>query len=229
VTSVEATARRHPDGRLLLRESAQCPKEDEAAFQDIDRHQFLNTNNLWSRLDRLRDELERHHGLIPLPIIINKKTADPRDPASPAVLQFETAMGAAIECFPDACAIDVPRTRFAPVKTTADLLAVRSDAYILTDDLRLELHPDRQGQPPRIELESSCKLVDGLDATFPHGSPSLRDCHSRTLKGRFIVDPEAVFQGDALSSTTLPNPGRSPRACTPDGGAGKISALEEPL
>lgn len=189
-------ARRRSDGRLLLRESAQCPKDDEAAFQNIDRHQFFNTNNLWIRLDRLRDELRRHHGLIPLPIIINKKTADPRDPATPAVLQLETAMGAAIECFPDAGAIDVPRTRFAPVKTTADLLAVRSDAYLLTDDLRLELDPSRHGQPPRIELDPSCKLVDGLDAAFPHGSPSLRECRSLTLRGRFVVDPAAVFQGD---------------------------------
>ncbi len=189
-------ARRRSDGRLLLRESAQCPKDDEAAFQDIDRHQFFNTNNLWIRLDRLRDELRRHYGLMPLPIIINKKTADPRDPATPAVLQLETAMGAAIECFPDAGAIDVPRTRFAPVKTTADLLAVRSDAYLLTDDLRLELDPSRHGQPPRIELDPSCKLVDGLDAAFPHGSPSLRECRSLTLRGRFVVDPAAVFQGD---------------------------------
>jgi UTP--glucose-1-phosphate uridylyltransferase len=101
-------------------------------------------------------------------------------------------MGAAIECFPDAGAIDVPRTRFAPVKTTADLLAVRSDAYILTDDLRLELHPDRQGQPPRIELDPSCKLVDGLDATFPHGSPSLRDCHSLAASSSMTPSSKAT-------------------------------------
>jgi UTP--glucose-1-phosphate uridylyltransferase len=199
-------ARRRSDGRLLLRESAQCPKDDEQAFQDVDRHQFFNTNNLWIRLDRLRDELLRHQGLIPLPIIINKKTADPRDPASPAVLQLETAMGAAIECFPDAGAIEVPRTRFAPVKTTADLLAVRSDAYVLTDDLRLELHPDRDGQPPRIELDGSCKLVDGLDAAFPQGSPSLRECRSLTLKGRFVVDPGAVFRGDVTLVNDAPAP-----------------------
>ena len=29
----------------------------------------------------------------------NKKTVDPRDKASAAVLQLETAMGAAIQCF----------------------------------------------------------------------------------------------------------------------------------
>jgi UDP-N-acetylglucosamine pyrophosphorylase len=204
-------ARRRTDGRLLLRESAQCPKADEAAFQDVDRHQFFNTNNLWIRLDTLREALKRHDGLIPLPIIINKKTADPRDPSSPAVLQLETAMGAAIECFADAGAINVPRTRFAPVKTTADLLAVRSDAYELTEDLRLELHPDRQGQPPRIELDASCKLVDGLDAAFPHGSPSLRHCRSLTMKGRFIVDAGAVFRGDV----NLVNDGPEPKHLAP--------------
>lgn len=201
-------ARRISDGRLLLRESAQCPKSDEGAFQDVDRHQFFNTNNLWIRLDRLREELDRHHGLIPLPIIINKKSADPRDPASPAVIQLETAMGAAIECFSDAGAIDVPRTRFAPVKTTADLLAVRSDAYILTEDLRLELHPERAGEPPHIQLDPSCKLVDGLDATFPGGSPSLLHCRSLTLRGRFVVDPGAVFRGDVTLVNESPEPRR---------------------
>lgn len=199
-------ARRRAGGRLLLRESAQCPKADEEAFQDVDRHRFFNTNNLWIRLDRLRDELHRHHGLIPLPIIINKKSADPRDPSSPAVLQLETAMGAAIECFPDAGAIEVTRTRFAPVKTTADLLAVRSDAYVLTEDLRVELHPDRAGQPPSLVLDESSKLVDGLNEAFPHGAPSLRECRSLTLKGRFIVDAGVVFRGDVTLVNEAPEP-----------------------
>src|SRR4029078_8760131 len=61
-------ARRKSDGRLLLRESAQCPKEDESEFQDITRHRYFNTNNLWLRLDHLRSELERNAGVIPLPL-----------------------------------------------------------------------------------------------------------------------------------------------------------------
>ena len=35
------------DGRLVLRETAQTPKEDLDALQDIARHRFVNTNNLW--------------------------------------------------------------------------------------------------------------------------------------------------------------------------------------
>ncbi len=192
-------ALRKRDQRLLLRESAQCPKEDEGAFQNIDIHQFFNTNNLWIRLDRLKEELERHEGLIPLPIIVNKKTADPRDAKSPAVIQLETAMGAAIESFGDAGAIDVPRTRFAPVKSTSDLLAVRSDAYVLTEDLRLELHPGRDGQPPHLHLDQQRhKLVDGLEAAFPHGAPSLLECRSLLIHGPIVCEPGVVFRGDVI-------------------------------
>ena len=190
---------RKRDGRLLLRESAQCQKNDENDFQDVERHQYFNTNNLWVRLDRLRDEVAAHDGLLPLPVIINRKTVDPRDPKSPPVIQLESAMGAAIESFPDAAAIDVPRTRFAPVKTTADLLAVRSDAYVLTDELRLELDPRRNGQPPRLHLDQTrCKLIDGLDAAFPEGAPSLVGCDSLLIHGPIQCDADVVFRGHAV-------------------------------
>ena len=42
-------------------------------------------------------------------------------------------MGAAIECFAGAEAICVPRDRFAPVKTTNDLLRLWSDAYEVSE------------------------------------------------------------------------------------------------
>ena len=45
------------------------------------------------------------------------------------VFQLETAMGSAIESFDDSGAVVVPRSRFAPVKTTNDLFVLRSDAY----------------------------------------------------------------------------------------------------
>src|SRR4029077_253910 len=45
-------ARRAGDG-LVLRESAQVRDEDEEAFQDIERHRFFNTNNLWINLRTL--------------------------------------------------------------------------------------------------------------------------------------------------------------------------------
>jgi len=186
------------DGRFLLRESAQCLKNDERHFQDIERHRYFNTNNLWIDLQSLNEALATHDGLIPLPPIMNKKTVDPRDASSPAVIQLETAMGAAIECFPGAGAIEVSRMRFAPVKTTSDLLAVRSDAYELTEDFCLRLHPSRQGQPPHLHLDQKlCKLVDGLEKNFPH-TPSLIHCRSLLVHGPVECAEGVVFKGDAV-------------------------------
>ena len=189
-------ALRPRDGRLILRESAQCPEADAAAFQDIERHRFFNTNNLWIRLDHLKETLTKHGGLIPLPMIRNSKTADPRDKNSPAVQQLETAMGAAIESFPGAAAIEVSRARFAPVKTTADLLIIRSDACRLTPDFRLELHPDRQGVPPEVNLDNThYKLVDGLDLLLAEAIPSLLHCQKLTVNGLLQFQPGVTLTG----------------------------------
>lgn len=200
-------ALRPRDGRLILRESAQCPDADADAFQDIGRHRFFNTNNLWIRLDHLKETLTQHGGLIPLPMIRNTKTADPRDKNSPAVYQLETAMGAAIESFPGAAAIEVSRARFAPVKTTSDLLIIRSDACRLTPDFRLELHPDRQGVPPEVNLDNThYKLVDGLDILLAKAVPGLLHCRKLTVKGLVQFDPGVTLTGDVTFSHDGPRP-----------------------
>ena len=184
------------NGKLLLRESAQCPDTDTEAFQNISRHRFFNTNNLWIRLDRLKQALDANGGFIPLPMIKNSKTVDPRNKKSTAVYQLETAMGAAIECFDDAGAIVVPRSRFAPVKTTSDLLALRSDAYVVTSDFCVSLAPECKGVPPTIDLDSDhYKLVDQLDAKLTAGVPSLKECRQLKVHGPIAFSKGNVFKG----------------------------------
>ncbi len=188
-------ARRVGDGQLVLREVAQCPDEDLAKFQDIDTHKYFNTNNLWIKLSQLKDLLVAHAGVLPLPIIVNKKTVDPRDAKSTPVIQLECAMGAAIECFQGAAAIDVPRSRFAPVKTTADLFALRSDAYELTEDDHLQLRAERKGIPPVITLSSEYKLVDSLDGME---IPSLLETESLSITGKVCFEKGVVFVGNVV-------------------------------
>lgn len=192
------------DGRLLLRESAQCPDEDMEAFQDITRHRYFNTNNLWLRLDRLKETLDTAGGFLPLPVIQNKKTVDPRDKKSTPVYQLESAMGAAIECFDDAAAIAVPRTRFAPVKTTGDLLTLRSDACEVRDDGTVCLVAGCGGIPPRVELDDNYKLVDQLDAALAGGAPSLKNCRSLKVSGLVAFSSEVVFENDAIVENDHP-------------------------
>jgi UTP--glucose-1-phosphate uridylyltransferase len=189
-------ARRKADQRLLLRESAQCRAEDLVAFQDIERYAYFNTNNLWIRLDALRAELDRGDGILPLPLIRNEKTVDPRDKSTPKVLQLETAMGAAIECFAGAGAIDVPRSRFSPVKTTGDLLGVRSDAYELDREFRLVLRPERNGIPPIVKLDDNYKLVDQFEELVASGVPSLIRCRSLTVDGKIQFEAGVELIGD---------------------------------
>lgn len=200
------------DGRLLLRESAQCPETDADAFQNIERHRFFNTNNLWVRLDELKRQLDRNGGFIPLPMIKNAKTVDPRDKNSAKVFQLETAMGAAIECFDGAGAIVVPRTRFAPVKTTSDLLALRSDAYDVTEDCRLVLSSACGGMPPAIDLDADhYKLVDQLDEKLKGGTPSLKHCRQLVVRGPVAFQSGNIFKG----RVELKNPSKQLRALAP--------------
>ena len=195
------------DGQLILRESAQCPPDDTAAFQNIRRHKYFNTNNLWFHLPTLYRQMKAHDNRLGLPMIRNSKTVDPRDPDSVPVYQLETAMGSAIAVFKGAQAIRVPRSRFAPVKTTEDLLAVRSDAYTLTEEFCVVPSGNRQMRHFNINLDGRFyKLVSDLEARFPHGAPSLVKNSSLTVEGDFCFGKDVVCRGDVC----LQNAGQAP-------------------
>jgi len=172
------------DGRLILREVAQCPEKDIASFQDIRRHHYFNTNNLWLDLDALARELDASATGLALPVIQNVKPVSSRDASSPRCYQLETAMGSAIECFEDSKAIVVPRERFAPVKTTSDLLSLWSDAFELTEDERIVPIDAEANRVRVIELDSRFfGHVDDLRARFPEGAPSLAKCQRLSIQG----------------------------------------------
>jgi UTP--glucose-1-phosphate uridylyltransferase len=185
------------DGRLLLRESAQCPGADEAAFQDVSRHRYFNTNNLWVDLEVLARVLDERHGILGLPMITNEKPVDPDDPASPRVVQLETAMGAAIAVFEGARALRVPRGRLVPVKTTSDLLTLWSDAYELAGDFRVVASARRTEPDLVVDLDPRhYRQVADLEARFPEGAPSLVRCRRFVVRGDVRFDGGVVVCGD---------------------------------
>jgi len=186
-------ARRKADGRIVLRETAQTLKGDLESLADLDRHRFCSTNNLWFDLVAMREELDRRGGILGLPLIRNVKNLDPADPSTPKVVQIETAMGAAIEVFEDARTIEVGRDRFIPVKTTNDLLVLRSDVYDLGRDFGL----DQASDVPYVELDPDFyKLVGDFDQRFPQGAPSLRQAHSLKVEGDFTFGKGVQVVGD---------------------------------
>jgi UTP--glucose-1-phosphate uridylyltransferase len=184
-------ARRKADGQLVLRETAQTPPEDEESFRDFRRWRYYNTNTLWVDLQVLAKTLAERDGVLDLPLIINRKTVDPRDPDSTPVIQLESAMGAAIGSFEGASLLLVPRTRFAPVKTTDDLLVLRSDVYVVSEDLDVEPVPERADSLPFVELDRRFyRLIDQFEQRFPDGPPSLREAD------RLVVHGDVTFGAD---------------------------------
>ena len=184
------------EGRLVLRETAQVPDGDDS-FTDVERWRWYNTNNIWIDLRALKELQAADPAAPDLPLIVNRKTVDPRDPGSTPVIQLESAMGAAIGSIPGARAVHVPRSRFAPVKTTNDLLVVRSDAYELTGDG--EMRPSFDGQEPVVTLdEDYYKLLPDFERRFPAGPPSLRRCRRFEVEGDVTFGADVVAVGDVL-------------------------------
>jgi UTP--glucose-1-phosphate uridylyltransferase len=203
---------RKKDGGLVLREIAQCPEEELDEFQDIRLFKYFNTNSIWINLEALKKLLDNHDNVIPLPMIRNPKTLDPRDESSPPVYQLETAMGSAIALFDRATAVRVPRSRFLPVKKSQDLLGIWSDAYLLSPDYQMVRNPAGDTGPPKLSLDDRYfKKIDQLQARFPYGAPSLVGCASLRVEGdvRFGRDiditGDVVVKNESDSPMTIPD------------------------
>jgi UTP--glucose-1-phosphate uridylyltransferase len=124
------------EGHVRLLEIAQVPKVHVDEFKSVQKFKIFNTNNLWIKLEAI-DQLVQMGGL-DMEIIINNKHLD----NGLDVIQLETAVGSAMKDFEGAIGINVPRSRFLPVKKTSDLLLVMSNLYSLNSG-SLIMNPKR--------------------------------------------------------------------------------------
>ncbi len=184
------------DGRFMLRESGHCAEGEADAYQDIVKHHYFNTNNLWLDLEALSKKLETSTAGLDLSVICNEKRVSQQDDSSPRCYQLESAMGSAVECFEGAQAIDVPRDRFAPVKTTSDLLSLWSDAYRLSEEARMIPVDVAANRARTIDLDARFYAhVDDLTARFPEGAPSLSKCRALSISGDHRFGSNVSIEG----------------------------------
>ena len=108
-----------------LLEIAQVPKQHVDEFISVHKFNIFNTNNLWIRISAIKRLI--NNDSLHMEPIVNSKTLE----NGTKVIQLENAIGAAIKCFDGAIGLNVPRSRFLPVKTTSDLLSLLSDLYCL--------------------------------------------------------------------------------------------------
>jgi len=188
----------HRDGRLILREVAQCPDDELDISRDIARYRYFNTNNIWVNLEYVKKLIDIQ-GNVRLPMILNPKALNPRDDTSPAIYQIETAMGSAISLFEGAAAVVVPRSRFYPVKKCNELLAIRSDCFTYSDACGLEVNPERQLDQIQIDMDPKYySKIDEFGKRFPYGPPSLLNCESLTVKGDVFFGNRIVLKGNVV-------------------------------
>ncbi|CAE6407379.1 UTP--glucose-1-phosphate uridylyltransferase [Rhizoctonia solani AG-1 IB] len=183
------------EGKIRLLEVAQVPSEHVEDFKSVTKFKIFNTNNLWMNLKAIKSwmsegSLEDDEGL---DIITNPKVADDGQP----VIQLETAVGAAIRHFPGACGINVPRSRFLPVKSCSDLLLITSDLYSLEHG-KLVMNPNRQfGQTPVVKLGDNFKKIANFQKRF-RTIPNILELDHLTVAGDVHFGRKVTLRGTVI-------------------------------
>jgi len=206
-------------GRLRLRESAQCPPEAVDQFQDITRYRYFNTNNLWIDLRALAREMKQRDGILGLPIMRNLKHVVPEDLSTPRCVQIETAMGSALEVFAGAEILRVPRSRFVPVTTTSNLLALRSDRFGVEESGKICAATDTVID---VDLDPEWfGTLDDFERRFPQGAPSLINAERLSVRGDIRFGANVRI----LGRVCLHNPGSHTRIIEDDAVLDNISEV----
>ena len=179
------------EGKMRLLELAQVPKEHVDDFKSITTFKIFNTNNLWIKLSAIKRLVDA--GKMHMEVIENSKKLDDGTP----VIQLEQAVGSAIKNFNGAIGINVPRSRFLPVKQCQDLMLVMSNLFEL-DQGRLTLSPNRLFPSlPLVKLGSTFKKVDDFLGRF-ETIPNIIDLDHLTVSGDVNFGRGVVLRGTVI-------------------------------
>lgn len=187
---------------FILRERAQAAEEELEQFEDIQKYSYFNSNSIWLNLRMIKEYIDRN-GLLLLPLIANEKNLDPSDKRSPKVFQLETAMGSAISLFENALAVEIPQTRFRPVKKNNDLLLLWSDRFSLNAKGELE-EVEGTTKSINIELDNSyfSFYTDLEERVVSTSIPSLKECTNLSVTGNIAFGENCVFKGEVSLSNS---------------------------
>ncbi|KAI9572217.1 UTP-glucose-1-phosphate uridylyltransferase [Boletus coccyginus] len=179
------------EGSVRLLEIAQVPSEHVEDFKSVRKFKIFNTNNLWINLKALK-RIMVSEGM-ELEIIINPKINDDGQ----AVVQLETAAGAAIKHFKNGHGINVPRSRFLPVKSCSDLLLIKSDIYSLQHG-RLVLNESRMFETtPVIKLGDHFKKIQQFQKRFKK-IPKIIELDHLTVTGDVSFGRNVTLRGTVI-------------------------------
>lgn len=177
--------------KIRLLEIAQVPGERVDDFKSVSKFKIFNTNNLWISLKGIKRVVENSE--LKMEIIENpKRTSD-----GEKIIQLETAVGAAIKHFKNAHGVNVPRSRFLPVKGTSDLLLVQSDLFNLKHG-ELVMSEKRQFKSvPLVKLGEEFKKVAGYYGRFKT-IPNILELDHLTVTGDVVFGSGVSLKGTVI-------------------------------
>lgn len=184
------------EGHVRLLEIAQVPKAHVDEFKSVKKFKIFNTNNLWINLAELKRLVENK--MLNMDIIVNNKHSE----SGIDIIQLETAVGSAMKSFSGAIGINVPRSRFLPVKKTSDLMLVMSNLYSLKDGA-LIMNPLRSfPSVPLVKLGDShfTKVRDFLSRFA--SIPDMVELIHLTVSGDVTFGSRVVLKGNFFSIST---------------------------
>ncbi|KAK2523187.1 Ugp2 [Columba livia] len=113
------------------------------------------------------------------------------------VIQLETAVGAAIKSFENSLGINVPRSRFLPVKTTSDLLLVMSNLYSLNAGSLTMSEKREFPTVPLVKLGSSFTKVQDYLRRF-ESIPDMLELDHLTVSGDVTFGKNVSLKGTVI-------------------------------
>jgi UTP--glucose-1-phosphate uridylyltransferase len=175
------------EGRLKLLEIAQVPDEYIDEFCSKKKFSVFNTNNIWINLVNLEEKMQE--GPLNLNVIVNRKTIQGKP-----VVQLETAIGSALDCFAGAVGLCVLRDRFMPVKKTEDLLLAQSNIFNLNDGSLVRNKERKISSLPIITFRDTLQQVDAFQNCFST-IPDLLELESLDIAGQVRFEGIAFLKG----------------------------------
>ncbi|PWN86598.1 putative UTP-glucose-1-phosphate uridylyltransferase [Acaromyces ingoldii] len=179
------------EGTIRLLEIAQVPSEHVEDFKSVKKFKIFNTNNLWLNLHAIKRVLENDE--LDLEIIVNNKSLG----SGEAVIQLETAVGAAIKHFKGAKGVNVPRSRFLPVKSCSDLLLITSDLYSLEHGKLCKDKSIEFNTTPVIKLGPHFSKVAQFQARFKT-VPNMKELDHLTISGNVTIGRNVTLRGTVI-------------------------------
>jgi len=179
----------YKEGRVHVMEISQVPFEYHKNFT-VSHFKWWNTNNMWVRINNVWNMLKLQ--ALDLDFIVKYRISGGRN-----VAQIETPAAMSIHSFKRAAGITVPRSRYRPVNSTAQLMAAQSNIFTFSDGA-MTMNPVRvPATEPLIKLGDHFTSVEEYEKRLKD-IPNILELDHLTVSGDVTFGTKVTLKGTVI-------------------------------